>query len=1116
MAEKARIIKQGSEPDATALPALPWASVSHPLAAGSASSTTPAEVAAQALLCGPLILLGATPDGVVSMINETASSLTGYSRAEFERHNFWQLLYPGELYRQVEDLFERFAQRGDVTNYLMTLLTRDGEQRVISWNSCNRFDDAGRAVEIYGIGIDVTAREHEARALSRAEERLSEVQRVAQIGCWELDMRADRYWFSPEAQKLLADDDGSPPQTYADFLDLLEPSDRSKLDAQFAAAISNHADYDLTFCRGSGGRQRRYLRTRGHVSYDAGGTPVRAFGTVQDITAEVRRDQRLRDTVLEKERLSEYTQHVVNNSPAFIVAIAPDGATTAINDAGCRFLGCTREAILGQDLWKTMYPGKYYDQVPELFREFTRHGGVKNYEMTMCSATGEERILAWTSVNRYDKAGELLEIIGIGQDVTSLRQSSEHLAEVQRIAAIGGWVHDLTTDALIWSDEALAALELTADDVGDTVESWLRLVHPEDRERIERTYPASLEHDEPYTVTYRLRLPDGRVKHMQGRSNNRRDANGAVIRVVGTVQDLTAEVEQSERLQAALKESVRLKEYNEHVVQNSPSMIVATRPDGTVTAMNPAGLRILGCREYHVIGSDLWRLLCPGDKYGQVEEMQRIRREAGRIQNYEITIENVDGHTRVLSWTSVDRLDDSGELIEAVGIATDITDLQRSQGELEYLAHHDPLTGLPNRLLLSARLEQMLARARQSTATGALLYIDLDRFKIINDSLGHTAGDALLKAAAGRLRNCVRASDIVARLGGDEFTLLLSEIGSSQLAVAVARKVLGAFENPFHIEGHEIFVTPSIGISVFPRDGEDIESILRNADSAMYAAKSNGRNGYAMYTRRLTTEAVERVELENELRRALESEQFVVHYQPQVDLESGRLVGAEALVRWDNPERGLVPPNVFIPLAEETGMILAIGEWVLADTCRTVKSWLDNGLALPRVSVNLAGAQIRQPALVRKVGALLQLTGFPVDKLELEVTEGFIMNEAENAIETLDALRELGVRLSIDDFGTGYSSLSYLKRLPIDQLKIDGSFIRDLPADSDDLAITGAIIAMAKSLRLELVAEGVETEGQREALLMHGCRFGQGYLFSPALSAADFVAFAHGPGRLPA
>ena len=472
-----------------------------------------------------------------------------------------------------------------------------------------------------------------------------------------------------------------------------------------------------------------------------------------------------------------------------------------------------------------------------------------------------------------------------------------------------------------------------------------------------------------------------------------------------------------------------------------------------------------------------------------------------------MTLETKSGESRDMSWTSINRYDEDGNLLEIIGVGQDVTDLKRSQAELENLAHHDPLTGLPNRLYLSVRLEMALERAKRRATSGAVLFLDLDHFKNINDSLGHYAGDELLMQVATRLRHCVRQEDTVARIGGDEFTLLLEDINSTTHATRAAEKIIKAFNIPFELQGRELHMTPSIGISMYPRDGESIDVLLRNADAAMYDAKERGRNAFAVYTEALTSEALERMQLEQDLHKALQNDEFTLCYQPQIDMRTGDIISAESLIRWHHPEKGLIPPNHFIPLAEENGLILPIGVWVMHEACRQAKTWSDAGLLLQRMAVNIAGPQISRGNLVELCKEALAISGLQAEHLELEVTEGFIMSEADDAIETLEGLRDLGVSLSVDDFGTGYSSLAYLKRLPINKIKIDRSFVCDIPDDADDMAISRAVIALGDSLRLEVIAEGVETEEQRAFLLSEGCFKGQGYLFSKALPADEFSSW---------
>ena len=449
--------------------------------------------------------------------------------------------------------------------------------------------------------------------------------------------------------------------------------------------------------------------------------------------------------------------------------------------------------------------------------------------------------------------------------------------------------------------------------------------------------------------------------------------------------------------------------------------------------------------------------------------------------------------------------DGDGKIVGVIGLIRDITERKMAEQQIEYQAYHDALTGLANRRLFQEHLSLALALAQRRHSHVAVLFLDLDHFKIVNDSLGHTVGDELLKHVARRLRHAVREGDTVARVGGDEFTIVLQELARPDDAAAVAKKVIRSVTDPIEVNGHKLYVTTSIGVTVYPRDGEDAETLLKNADAAMYRAKAEGRNTYQMATHELSRTTQERMLLESGLHQAMETGEFVVYYQPQIDLETMQLAGMEALLRWNHPERGLVGPTEFIGLAEERGMILTIGEWVLREACREAKRFHDRGLTSLRVSVNISARQFRDAALVWTVESALSEAGLDPRALELEITETVAMQDVEQTMSTLAELRKSGITIAIDDFGTGHSALSYLKRFPIDALKIDKSFISDLPGGYADSAIVASVIQLANGLGIRVVAEGVETIEQIEFLREHACREVQGFYFSHAVPPEEIA-----------
>jgi diguanylate cyclase (GGDEF)-like protein/PAS domain S-box-containing protein len=562
----------------------------------------------------------------------------------------------------------------------------------------------------------------------------------------------------------------------------------------------------------------------------------------------------------------------------------------------------------------------------------------------------------------------------------------------------------------------------------------------------------------------------------------------------------------SERRQA--EEKLRLAAT---VLEHIADGVMVIDLNGMIVATNPAYTRITGYTEAEAVGqhSSLTRGKAHGDAF--YENLWRELADSGFWRG-EIQSMRKNGEAYV-EWVTVSavRGEHAGhdQVLHYVCVFSDITQVKASQDQLDHLAHHDPLTGLPNRLLFHDRLQHALARAARAGHQLAVMFIDLDRFKNVNDTLGHHVGDELLKQVAASLAACLREGDTLARLGGDEFIVLLEDVDGERGARAVAEKLMQLFEGPVLVSGYELFVTGSVGIGLFPQDAQDLNMLIRNADVAMYQAKARGRNGYRFYAPSMDGEGVERLRMEALLRRAIEKDEIWLAYQPQVEIGSGRLIGVEALVRWNSPELGQVAPVRFIPLAEDTGFIGQLGAWVLEEACRQMVRWEEAGLRVPKVAVNLSGRQFDRGSVAPLVRRALADTGLAPQRLQLEVTESVIMNTGD-ALQYINDLHGIGVELAIDDFGTGYSSLAYLKQLPVQALKIDRSFIADITggpdSDPNDEAIAIAIIQLGKSMHLAVVAEGVESPAQADFLLRHGCNRAQGYLYSKPLDAGQMLA----------
>jgi diguanylate cyclase (GGDEF)-like protein/PAS domain S-box-containing protein len=627
------------------------------------------------------------------------------------------------------------------------------------------------------------------------------------------------------------------------------------------------------------------------------------------------------------------------------------------------------------------------------------------------------------------------------------------------------------------------------------------LIHPDDRARM-RDAMAEVEGEgEPFDVEYRIVHADSTLRWVWERGIGVYDGSPRPIAYEGLIQDITAR-------KLAEHAVIEAERRYRGLFDNAIEGIFRTSPDGHFIEANPALAQICGfdsvdelvgaCRD---IGAQLY--VDPERR----EKFMRLVTVRGSVSGFESQIYRKNGDVIWVSENARAVVDDNGAVHAYEGMLADITERKLYQARIERQANYDTLTGLANRSLLQDRLQQSMLACSIYGSRLAVAFIDLDRFKFINDSLGHHIGDELLKCIADRLTSCVRDIDTVARLGGDEFVLLIrDQAGSPDSLGKMMERILAVVAEPWIIEQGEFNVTASVGVARYPDDGADAQTLLKHADSAMYRAKDRGRNGVQFFTNDLNVQMIENLEMESKLRRALEREQFLLHYQPRIDLSSGDCLGAEALIRWQVSPQEIISPRRFIPLAEETGLIVPIGRWVLETACRQNKAWQDMGLAPIVVSVNVSARQFHRDDFVQTVVAVLKKTGLEARYLEIELTESMVMHDAEKLVAMLDELKRIGVQMSVDDFGTGYSSLSYLKRFPVDRLKIDRSFVQDVMSDSDDATIVRTIIALGHNLGLHIVAEGVETAEQSDFLRQNGCDEAQGYFFGRPVSNVDFTA----------
>lgn len=833
----------------------------------------------------------------------------------------------------------------------------------------------------------------------------------------------------------------------------------------------------------------------------------------RDITLEHEAQLKLEASEQRQRELSERLTTLIEALPDAIFFKDGEGRWLTVNPTGQKLF-----QLEGVD-WQ----GKTDDELAALqphmcsMHEICRESDEKAWEKgssyhnveTVPDISGRNHYFEVSKLPLFNPDNTRRALVIIARDVTdrieaeeSLRKSEERWQFALESSGDGVWDRDITTNKVFFSRRYQEMLGYLPGEIPGQFNEWVKRLHPDDKERVLAAGEKHLKGEtEFFREEYRLQCKDGSYKWILARGKVvARDNAGRPLRIIGTQTDITErkKIETELDLAASVFEN------------NSESIMITTAPDNLVLRVNKAFSEITGYSPEEVVGMHPRMLTASKQSEEFYETLWNSVKTTGRWRG-ELWSRRKNGEVYPGWLVITDIKNSEGVPTHYVSVLADISERKIAEQRIHHLAYYDTLTGLPNRPMLDDHLKHALANAHRNGSRIALLFMDLDNFKTVNDSLGHIAGDLLLASTAERISSCVREGDTVARLGGDEFVVVLPDLTNDEdamrAAATVAEKVRLLMGAPFDLDGHEVVVTPSIGIAIYPSDADNAVDLIRNADTAMYHAKSRGRNNHQFYAAEMNIAVVERLKMETALRHAIARNELRLFYQPQFT-SSGNIIGVEALLRWNSQEFGMVSPAKFIPLAEETGLILPISEWVLNTACVDMLAWQEMGLCrkMQNIAVNISARQFSQADFVSTVKSILERNGLASGHIELELTEGILMLDKESAKHKLDALKSHGFSISVDDFGTGYSSLAYLKHFPIDVLKIDQSFVRDITIDPNDAAITRAIIVMAESLGLTVIAEGVEVEDQLKFLLESGCQMYQGYFFARPMPSDELIA----------
>lgn len=814
------------------------------------------------------------------------------------------------------------------------------------------------------------------------------------------------------------------------------------------------------------------------------GQIVGAVVTFIDISARKRAEEEQRKLV-----------SLVENSDDFIAIASPAETILYLNEGGQKLIGLDHlEQIIGQPI-ASFHSETAWAEIVKSLPTLLETGRLQMETQLRHRKTGTPiDVLLSAFLLRKPETNEILCTATIMRDISARKRTEQALISSEerfRIAAENGGDMTLEWDL---DTRQLGIFGLSSKLGGrpapQTFEAWKGMVHPDDLPRLLDGMERHIQSGERYVAEYRVLGEQDDIYHYSLRGQVIRHAGNAAGKFIALVSDIT----ENKKSEAAIAQLAA-------IVQSSEDAIIGADLAGTITSWNSGAEKLLGFTPADALGQHISIVLPQGNRAGDILDASGN----GHVSRMDQTFVQSKSRAQLpVSLTLSPIRNSAGEVTGVAAIARDIAARMRAEMELAYQARHDHLTGLPNRLLLADRLEASIARAARGGLKSAVIYLDLDGFKLVNDTLGHEAGDELLKQVTDRLRGCIRDPDTLARMGGDEFMLVINEVPDGHAALAIAERLSAALRKPLSLDGRDFYATASIGIALYPDNGTDVSSLRRNANAAMYQAKRAGKDRILFFTPAMRATFLERFELEADLRSAIDHRQLVVHYQPIFDAADRRQTAFEALVRWDHPAHGLVPPGKFIPVAEETGLIARLGALVLQQACRNCRDWQPHLANNVRVAVNVSAIEFAKPGFVDSVLALLDQTGLPGDLLELELTESTLMRDLEESARKMFGLRDRGVRISIDDFGTGYSSLGYLARLPIDTLKIDRSFVAELGLNTTALSLIEGMISLAHSIGKRVIVEGVETEWQLATLRNLGCNEVQGFLLGRPAALPDF------------